>query len=99
MPSLLRDLYNGRLSPDEQCPCSAAHAAQRSRYFSLCDAFQKDLDRTAPSLSARFKTISDEYFALACLDNEDTFVHGFRMGAQLMLEALYPAEPPQPSAP
>ena len=86
MQKLLEQLFNGEIYPSERIVVSTPEykAAQRTAIQAhgdfeekLCDAMRKELDEVYSKDSAVHSFYDEQYF-----------VEGFRLGAQLMLEIL-----------
>ena len=89
MKSILQELYEDGLSPSEQ---PKKHLAERER---LKKAQMKLYDDLTASLSRnqqeQFNTLLDQMFDDWALEDCESFIHGFRLGARIMLDVFSPA--------
>ncbi len=87
MKSVLRQLYEGGLSPDVQyTPKTNAyrklHAAQTQHY----DQLAARLKALNPPLDKELAAVVDEQLALLPIEMGEMFIDGFCLGARMMIE-------------
>lgn len=86
MKNLLKQLYRGEINPGEKI------AVQTPAYQSLNRKINNEKMYFQSVLSAsdakRFDALSDMELKRSCADAFENFVYGFRLGAQLIAEAI-----------
>lgn len=91
MTNILEDLYNGNINPSER-PYPQSHEEKQcnKKFVELEEDFLNSLNENEKLL---YKRISYELGNSHLYTEEKTFVMGFRLGAQIMLDVL--ADMPQ----
>jgi len=85
--SLLELLWRGGICPAE-CPVERDDEEYR-RLINQCEADEeKLLAMLSPEEAEQLERYMDGEHALSCAAGEDAFIRGFRLGVQLLLEAL-----------
>lgn len=86
MKSFLEDLYHGRIFPAEYpCPLSPE---LRKKQLKNDDAFEAKLKAADPKLVNDFSAWLDIEGEVSGATDKQMFLHGFRLGVQMMLEVL-----------
>ncbi len=86
MKNMIHELYAGNITPCDRQP-SEEYTALNEEFATACSKFLPQLtDEQWPA----FNSVMDAYMYLLCCDGKELFQIGFRLGAQLTLEALYP---------
>ena len=89
MDSILTQIYNGELYPDEQFVPSSPEYTRRYHAFSSSEKeFLDILREVRPDLETKYEEIWDHYLDVLDLRREDMFRRSFRLGAALMTEVL-----------
>lgn len=86
MKSFLEDLYYGKIFPAE-CPCPLSPEL-RKKQVEADDAFEEKLNAADPALLREFSTWLDAAMEVSGATNKQMFLHGFRLGAQMMMDVL-----------
>lgn len=82
MPSIIHDLYFGKLSPWEQLRPTPEQREQYDQLRRLEEQLSVDFDESQKRL---FLKIIDAYSTIHGGQQTDSFTQGFRLGAQLMM--------------
>lgn len=91
MQSILEDLFHGRLHPNEALyPQTPQYAAERDAFLERQRAL---LANFSPEQSLQISRLMDEHNRVYSHEVSQAFVDGFRLGVQILLQAL---EPPCP---
>ena len=84
--SILKELYNGNITPSERFVVSG------SNYSKLLSTISEKEDELFKKLSHDEKTlyesIAEKKLMLESISEEEIFIDGFRLGAQIMLEII-----------
>ena len=88
MKNILESLYFGNINPSEQC------FSKGSEYEAFIQALCKAEEALLCDLTPDQRLVYDRYTLVQCelqtLSNQEAFIDGFKLGAQLLLEALSP---------
>lgn len=86
MKNIIQELYAGNITPCDRRP-TKEFKTLNELYSTEYENFRKLLsDEQKPA----FDRMMDAYTTLLCCDGRELFQTGFCLGAQIMLEALYP---------
>ena len=85
--SVLNELYYGNINP-------SARTIRKGSAYQKCNSELSDcIEKLLPLLNdtqkAMCEQISNKMSDLNCLAEKDSFVHGFCLGAQVMLEIIH----------
>ena len=86
MRSVLEELWHGRVEPYDDI-----HMTKEERH--LIDLIAENRERLEKTLTEQQKEQLEKYIdcsqALSELVQKEVFMHGFRLGARIVIEALY----------
>lgn len=86
MRSILEEMWYGRIEPYDNSPMS-----KEERY--LIDLIAENRERLEKTLTEQQKEQLEKYIdcsqELSDLMQKEVFLHGFRLGARIVIEALY----------
>lgn len=89
MPSIIQELYDGKLFPAENfTPRLEEHVKLNREIIEAEDEFIRQLDVFDPKLKTQFMTFMDAVNRSYPLEASEIFCHGFRLGARMMLDIL-----------
>lgn len=90
MKSFIRSLYYGNIRPSEK------NFDRNSKYETIMNVLVKNEDVLSEALSGKEKNLFSEYVKawgdLLSLDARETFVSGFRLGANFALDTFVNAD-------
>lgn len=82
----LKKLWRGQISPGER------HIHPDSAYHIVSNAHSKELDilykMLSPEAIRQYEKAEQLWLDMVNIDEEETFIEGFRMGARMMLDIL-----------
>lgn len=81
---VLKDLWRGNISPAERCVRPGSEYAGVSKQLST--QFGELLPLLSPEARQQVETVDNLRTDLCLMENEEHFLYGFRLGAQLMLD-------------
>ena len=88
MKSILHQLYDGEIAPWEQCVTRLTDCrAKRQEHLRHYESLRRTLTEEQRK---ELEEVMDEQLALFPLEQADSFIKGFRLGASIMMEVLFP---------
>ena len=86
MDQILRDLYQGKYAAFEKPFCQTP---EYQRALEVANRIEKAFkEKLSPELYSQFKDYMEAMVLISCLNDEDTFIEGFRLAIQIMLAGL-----------
>lgn len=83
---ILKDLFYGNVSPlEQQRPCSQQMEKTLRKINEADEKLQATLSEEQRDLFEKFKAHSDER---VCLAEQEMFIEGFKLGAQMTFEIM-----------
>ena len=85
--NIIKEFYRGNLHPGDR------YMLNTGEFNILCEKINKDMDILCEGLSDEKKKIllnfAEKNTELACISEEECFVHGFRLGVKFMCDVFY----------
>ena len=89
MKSILLELYEGNICPEEQYACKAEEYRKiQQSHYQHYDNFVEVLSKLEPPLDKQFIKIMDEQLDGIPYQFSEMFIDGFRLGARIMVEVF-----------
>ena len=83
---LLNDLWNGNLNPGERSVNRSKEYRKLAKEANDC--MEQLTAELSPKLTEMLDQFLDKNLQLFSITEEDTFIHGVRIGAQLILDVI-----------
>ncbi|MEW4411423.1 DUF6809 family protein [Clostridium sp. AN503] len=89
MQEILKQLYNGEISPAEQyLPFMEEYKKLWKEQYQHYEDFVQELNKLSTPLGDRFIKIMNEQLETIPLELSEMFIDGFRLGVKMMIEVF-----------